>query len=149
MNKQNLLSGAAPHGSYQSSQKVDVTFFTETEDLKREEEIRTRMPFLHNLVQAKLQNSYDSRRRLNATPTLKRKQTDNERVPGEDSDTEESTIYVDPPEDDDTLEAEKVEGVSYVPEMNGRQAEAHRLRMVSRYAFCCRTMILEPVDVDV
>lgn len=125
------MSGARPLGAYQSSQTVDVKFFSEQEGMKREEEIRNGMPFMHDLIQAKLKYSYDSRRRRNPVPNQKRKKTYIQTIPEDDSDNEESPNHVGPTGDENEIEAEEVEGVTYVPENDPRKADAHRLRMVS------------------
>lgn len=126
MNKQNLLSGEAPWGSYQSSQTVDSNFFTEEEDLRREGQVREGMPFLNQLLQSKLEFSNSSRRKSSE----KRKRRELPNVTDNDSESGDLSHTVDVDQDDDEIAAEKAEGVEYIQEQDLSKSEAHRLRMV-------------------
>lgn len=111
MIKQNLLSGAGPLGTYQSSQMVVLKFFTKEEDVKCTKDQRSCVPYLHNLLQAKLQHSYDSCRRPNLIWHSKRKKTHTQTIIEDDSATGESSDHVHLIEDDNGIEAKQVEGV--------------------------------------
>lgn len=128
------MNGAAPLGSYQSSQTVDAKFVTEEEDLQSEEQPKNTMLFLKNLLKANLQHSYDSRRRPDPHPIPKRKNAETRRITGDESDNEESPSRSEPTGDDDLTEAERVECVAYVPEIDATRADVHCLRMVSLHS---------------
>lgn len=105
---------------------MDSDFFTEEEDVRREVQVRERMPFLHELLKSKLENSYKSRR----SSSEKRKRSELPIVNDYDSEGGNVPESGNLDRDDDDIEAERVEGVQYVQEEDSSKSEAHRLRMV-------------------
>lgn len=143
MRSQSLPGGAWPDGAFQSSNNVNHNFFEQSQEELREEQVQLHMPFLHDLIRAKILHSQNTRRRLKDTGQEVDEETDdqigeentNERVLIQDVEDESGGVGTG---DTDSLSthndsesvAEEVEGLSYVSQTCS-QSEVHTLKIVS------------------
>ncbi|EGG07595.1 uncharacterized protein MELLADRAFT_105572 [Melampsora larici-populina 98AG31] len=88
---QSMPSGKAPDGSFYSSKAIDHAFFEKDNEEERERKVRQHMPFLYNLIQAKIKDAQlqrNSRRDLEVQLKRKRSETNPRIEEDDDSDSD-------------------------------------------------------------
>ncbi|EGG03344.1 uncharacterized protein MELLADRAFT_65690 [Melampsora larici-populina 98AG31] len=86
---QSMPSGKAPDGSFYSSKEIDHTFFEKDNEEERERKVRQYMPFLYNLIQAKIKDTQLQRNsRRDSDVQLKQKQSETNPRIEEDDDSD-------------------------------------------------------------